>query len=45
MMMEKILIVDDEQSIQEFIQYNLEKDGFKVDTASTSGEALEKVKK
>ena len=41
--MEKILIVDDELSIQEFIKYNLEKDGFKVDTASTGNEALNKV--
>ena len=43
--MERILIVDDEPDIQEFIKYNLEKEEFNVDLASSSKEALEKIKK
>ena len=41
--MDKILIVDDDPDIQEFIKYNLEKEKFNVELASTSMEAMEKV--
>jgi len=37
----KILIADDEPDIIELIQYNLEKEGFEVDTASNGQMALE----
>jgi len=40
----KILIVDDEKDIVEFIQYNLEQEGFKVITAYNGKEAIEKIK-
>lgn len=36
----KILLVDDEQDILEFISYNLEKEGFQVYTATTGFEAI-----
>jgi two-component system alkaline phosphatase synthesis response regulator PhoP len=39
-MSSKILIVDDEQDILEFLTYNLEKDGYEVKTASSGGEAI-----
>ena len=39
----KILLVDDEQDIVEFLQYNLEKEGFNVITAYDGKEALEKI--
>lgn len=39
----KILLVDDEQDIVEFMQYNLEQEGFEVSTASNGKEALEKL--
>ena len=38
----KILVVDDEQDIIEFIGYNLKKEGFAVETALTGKEALKK---
>jgi two-component system, OmpR family, alkaline phosphatase synthesis response regulator PhoP len=41
----KILLVDDEPDILEFISYNLEAEGFKVERAGSGEEALEKVKK
>lgn len=41
----KVLIVDDELDILEFIQYNLEKEGFEVDTAVNGREAIDKAKK
>jgi len=41
----KILLVDDEEDILEFISYNLAKEGFKVYTASNGVEAIEKAKK
>lgn len=44
-MVEKILVVDDEKDIVEFIQYNLETEGFKVLTAFNGEEALKKIKK
>jgi len=37
----KILLVDDEPDILEFIRYNLAKEGFKVSTAGTGREAIE----
>lgn len=40
----KILVVDDEKDIIEFIQYNLEKDDFRVITASNGKDAIEKMK-
>ena len=36
----KILVVDDEEDIVEFISYNLKKEGFKVDTARNGKEAI-----
>ncbi len=41
----KILLVDDEPDILEFLSYNLKKDGFQVSTASNGIEAIEKAKK
>lgn len=43
-MAEKILIVDDEQSIVTLLKYNLEKSGFETDTAYDGVEALDKAK-
>lgn len=40
----KILLVDDEPDITEFIGYNLEKEGFVVEKAHTGEEAIEKAK-
>jgi two-component system alkaline phosphatase synthesis response regulator PhoP len=39
----KILIVDDEEDIREILQFNLENEGFIIDTASSGEEALEKL--
>ncbi len=41
----KILIVDDEQDILEFLSYNLEKEGYRVSTAKNGKIGLEKAKK
>lgn len=41
----KILIVDDEPDILEFMQYNLEKEGFEVFLASSGKQALEVAKR
>tara|TARA_B100001250_G_scaffold125539_1_gene106745 strand:+ start:741 stop:1415 length:675 start_codon:yes stop_codon:yes gene_type:complete len=41
----KILLVDDEKDILEFLSYNLEKEGFKVSTAINGKAALEKARK
>ncbi len=38
---QKILVVDDEQSIVTLLQYNLERSGYDVITASDGEEALE----
>lgn len=38
---ESILVVDDEQSITDFVSYSLSKEGFKVDVASNGEDALE----
>ncbi len=42
-MQTKILLVDDEKDIVEFLQYNLEKEGFDVIAAYDGKEALEKI--
>ena len=42
-MQTKILLVDDEKDIVEFVQYNLVQEGFKVITAYNGKEALEKI--
>jgi two-component system alkaline phosphatase synthesis response regulator PhoP len=39
----KLLIVDDEEDIREILQFNLENEGFLIDTAASGEEALEKV--
>ena len=36
----KILVIDDEESLCEILKYNLEKDGYEVDTANSAEEAL-----
>lgn len=41
----KILLVDDEPDILEFLSYNLKKEGFQVSTAGNGIEAIEKAKK
>jgi two-component system alkaline phosphatase synthesis response regulator PhoP len=41
----KILIVDDEQDILEFIKYNLLKEGYQITTASNGSEGLKVAKK
>ena len=41
MKQQKILVVDDEPDILELVQYNLEKEGFSVRTASNGIEAIE----
>jgi DNA-binding response OmpR family regulator len=41
MMAEKILVVDDEISLQETLAYNLKKQGYQVETAGTGTEAIE----
>ncbi len=43
--MNKILVVDDEQSVLELIEVNLTADGYKVLTASDGREAIEKAQK
>ena len=37
---QKILVVDDEESLCEIIQFNLEVEGYDVDTANSAEEAL-----
>lgn len=39
----KLLIVDDEEDIREILQFNLENEGFIIDTATSGEEALEKL--
>ena len=39
----KILIVDDEEDICEILQFNLENEGYMIETASSGEEALEKI--
>ena len=37
----KILLIDDEADILEFVKYNLEKDGYEVHTATNGAEGLQ----
>ena len=41
---ENILIVDDEEDVLELVRYNLDKNGFRVETATTGEEALIKAR-
>ena len=41
----RLLLVDDEPDIVEFVSYNLEKEGYKVQTASSGKEAIKKATK
>jgi two-component system phosphate regulon response regulator PhoB len=41
---EKIVVVDDEENIQELVQYNLERNGYEVTCVATGEEALEAVR-
>ena len=43
--LKKILIVDDEQDILEFLSYNLKKEGFLVSTATNGLEGIKLAKK
>ena len=43
-MMQKILLVDDDPDILEFLSYNIKQDGYKIETAENGIEALEKLK-
>ena len=38
----KILVVDDEEDICEILKFNLENEGYEVDTANSAEEALHK---
>jgi DNA-binding response OmpR family regulator len=40
---EKLLIVDDEEDIREILQFNLENEGYIIDTAASGEEAMEKL--
>ncbi len=40
----KILIVDDEEDVLELVRYNLDKNGYKVETAATGEQALAKAR-
>ena len=42
---EKILIVEDEKDIVELLQYNLEKENFKIQSANNGQRALDLVRK
>ena len=37
----RLLVVDDEQDLQEILKYNLEMEGYEVQTASSAEEALD----
>lgn len=37
----KILVIDDEESLCEILKFNLEKEGYEVDTAYSAEEALD----
>ena len=41
---EKILIVDDEEDVLELVRYNLDKNGYKVETATAGEQALTKAR-
>ncbi len=40
-----ILVIDDEPDLLELVSYNLKKEGFKISTASTGEDGLEKIRK
>ncbi|MDE6287933.1 MAG: response regulator transcription factor [Muribaculaceae bacterium] len=40
-MRERILVIDDEESVCEILKYNLEKEGYEVETANSAEEALD----
>jgi len=40
---ENVLVVEDEEDVLELVRYNLARDGYRVDTAMTGEEALEKI--
>jgi two-component system alkaline phosphatase synthesis response regulator PhoP len=42
--MKKVLVVDDEKDILDLLRYNLQKEGYQVQTAANGAEALEKAK-
>ena len=42
---EKILVVDDEEDVLELVRYNLDRNGYHVETASSGEEALEKARR
>jgi two-component system phosphate regulon response regulator PhoB len=42
---ENILVIEDEEDILELIQYNLSKDGFRIETALSGEEGLKKLRK
>ena len=42
---EKILVIEDEPDIAEVLQYNLEKEGFAVDTARRGDTGLEAIRR
>ena len=39
--MKRILVVDDEQDLCEILKFNLETEGYEVETANSAAEALE----
>lgn len=41
----KVLVVDDDKDIRELLKYNLEKEGFKVETAVDGKDAIQKAKR
>lgn len=41
---ENILLVDDEEDVLELVRFNLEKDGYKIETAVSGEEAIEKAR-
>ena len=43
-MMEKILIVEDDNTLQETLAYNLKKEGYQVESAGDGQAAIEKAK-
>lgn len=41
---EKVLVVDDEEDVLELVRYNLDKNGYRIETATTGEEALRKAR-
>ena len=40
--MQRILVVDDEEDLREILRFNLEAEGFEVETVASAEEALDK---